>query len=49
MLSNDIRKRIVESYNNGHSKKEISKILNIKLSTVYAVINVYVKGIQQYF
>ena len=43
MLSNDIRKRIVDSYLNGHSKKEISTIMNVKISTVYAVIAVYLK------
>lgn len=44
MLSNELRKRIVESYTNGHSKKEISKIMNVKLCTIYAVIKVYLKG-----
>lgn len=42
MISSDLRKAIIESYNNGHSKKNISEILNVKLSTVYSIIDVYV-------
>jgi transposase len=43
MISNDLRKRIIDSYINGYSKKEISEIFNIKISTIYAIIDVYLK------
>ena len=41
MVSNDIRKRIVESYVNGHDKKEISSMFGVNLSTIYSIIKVY--------
>lgn len=43
MLSDDIRKRIINSYLTGHSKKEIAAVLNVKVSSVYAVIGIYLK------
>ena len=42
MVSNDIRKRIVESYVNGHNKKEIFCIFGVNLSTIYSIIKVYI-------
>ena len=41
MVSNDIRKRIVKSYVNGHNKKEISSIFGVNLSTIYSIIKAY--------
>lgn len=43
MISNHLRKIIVDSYNSGHRKKEISQIFNVKLPTVYAIIGIYTK------
>jgi len=44
MVSNDLRKRIVESYIRGHKQKEISKMFGIPISTIYSIINVYTKN-----
>ena len=41
MYSIEIRKMIIDSNLSGHTKKEIAAILNIKLPTVYAIIQVY--------
>jgi len=36
MVSNDLRKRIIESYIHGHKQKEISKMFGIPISTIYS-------------
>jgi len=43
MVSNDLRKIIVDSYNNGNSQKEISRITGVNLSTIYSIIKIYIK------
>jgi len=42
-VEDNIRKLIVESHISGHSTKQISTFLNIKYSTIYAIIKVYQK------
>jgi len=36
-----MRKSVVSAYENGHSKKEISSVLNLKLSAVYSIIKIF--------
>ena len=42
-VTNEKRKIIIESYVNGYCVKQISQILNVKYSTVYAIISIYQK------
>lgn len=44
MVTNAVRKSVIDAYNNGHSKKTISNLLLINLSTVYAIIKVLLYG-----
>jgi len=43
MVSNDLRKRVVEFYIHGHKQKKISKMFGIPISTIYSIINVHTK------
>ena len=42
-ISNETREKIINAYNNGDSKKDISRILNMKLPSVYAIIDIFLK------
>ena len=42
-LTNEFRKQIVDSFTRGRSKEDIADFLNVNLSTIYAVIDVYIK------
>ena len=42
-ISNETREKIIHAYNNGDSKKDISRILNVKLPSVYAIIDIFLK------
>ena len=44
-LNNDIRKLIIESFLNGHQRKQISLMLDLKYTTVCTVISVYNIGL----
>ena len=41
MISDEMRKSIIEAYDNGHSKKSIADVLNVNISSVYSIIKVY--------
>lgn len=42
-VTNENRRRIIESYLNGHSRKQMSSLLGIKYSTITSIIAVYNK------
>ena len=42
-VTNEMRKVIVESYTNGYGVKQISSMLNLKYTTVYAIISIFQK------
>ena len=40
-ISNETRKNVIMAYENGHANKNIAHILNVNISSVYAIIKVY--------
>ena len=42
VITNEVRKSVIDTYFKGFSKKDIANILNINITLVYAIIKVYV-------
>ena len=41
IITNDVRKRAIEAYINGHKISQIASMFGIKKPALYAIINIY--------